>query len=219
MVLKIAIVLQFNQQIGPLLKIVQKMGLDFVNFLLIYFILVAMFSLIGNLNFVGQVAEFDTLFSSVMIMADASMGNFGFDFWDSIEDSFIRNCGKLFLMVAVILFAIVILNLMIAILSNTYNLFDKKSKGLFLSKILDTRAEMQYDSRYGAYLSQLTPINLLFFPFLPFSLFDRFPIEYINTCATVIQYVAFMLLMFVQFLVISALLLPIAYVKSMIFKV
>ena len=41
--------LQFNQTIGPLLKIVGKMLNDFLNFLILYFILTIMFSIIGLL--------------------------------------------------------------------------------------------------------------------------------------------------------------------------
>lgn len=59
-----------------------------------------------------------------------------------------------------------ILNLIIAILSNTYNEFEPDSLGLFLSKILQTRGEMQYDSKYGAFMSQMTPLNAAILPFM-----------------------------------------------------
>ena len=55
-------------------------------------------------------------------------------------------------MVLVMIFAILILNLIIAILSNTYNMFDPYSHGLYLAKILTSRDELQYDKNYGAYL-------------------------------------------------------------------
>jgi len=58
LILRIAVVIQFNQQIGPLLKIVQKMASDFINFITIYIILVVMFSIVGNLNFLFDCPEF-----------------------------------------------------------------------------------------------------------------------------------------------------------------
>jgi hypothetical protein len=80
-----------------------------------------------------------------MTLVDASMGNYDFSIFDEIEDLDYRNFGKAYLLVVVIMFALLILNLIIAILSNTYNIFDPKSNGLFLSKILSTRDELQYD--------------------------------------------------------------------------
>ena len=136
LVLKIAVVIQFNSQIGPLLKIVQKMGIDFLNFVLIYLILVAMFSIIGNINFLHSSTAFATLFDSTMTLVDASMGNYDFGVFEDIEDEILKNFGKVYLLIVIIMFALLILNLIIAILSNTYNIFDPKSKGLFLSKIL-----------------------------------------------------------------------------------
>lgn len=46
-------------------------------------------------------------------------------------------------------------------LANTYNIFDSKSNGLYLSKILNTRDEMTYDESYGGYLTGLPIINLI----------------------------------------------------------
>lgn len=61
----------------------------------------------------------------------------------------------------VIMFNIIIFNLIIAMLANTYNIFDSKSNGLYLSKILNTRDEMIYDESYGGYLTGLPIINVL----------------------------------------------------------
>lgn len=117
------------------------MAQDYLNFIVIYFVLVIMFSILGNLNFVNA-SSFGTLFDATMTMMDASMGNFDFGIWDEIEDPIQHNVGKVYLVIAVVLFAVLILNLIIAILSNTYNIFDPMSNGLFLSKILQTRDEM-----------------------------------------------------------------------------
>jgi hypothetical protein len=191
---------------------------DYINFLFIYFVLVVMFSIIGNLNFVNA-SSFGTLFDSTMTMMDASMGNFDFSIWEEIEDPLQQNLGKVFLTLAVVLFAILILNLIIAILSNTYNIFDPKSNGLFLSKILQTRDEMQYDPKYGAFMSQLTPLNIVFFPFLPLAIIDKFYTELVNKIALNIQYILLMMVVFTQFIIVSALLSPFAFLKSLTFKI
>jgi hypothetical protein len=48
---KILDMIQFSSEIGPLVKIVGKMAGDFVNFVVLYVILVVMFGIVGNLNF------------------------------------------------------------------------------------------------------------------------------------------------------------------------
>lgn len=140
---KIAEVIQFNNEIGPLLKIVGKMGNDFLNFLTIYIILIIMFSIVGNINFFLYCEDYSNLFASLVIMLDSSMGNFEFSVFDSIEElggsPVLKNTGIIYMFLTVLIFTILILNLIIAILSNTYNLFAIKSSGLYLSKILSQR--------------------------------------------------------------------------------
>lgn len=52
LILRITDLLQFSSEIGPLIKIVGKMMSDFMNFFVLYFILVIMFAIVGNINFI-----------------------------------------------------------------------------------------------------------------------------------------------------------------------
>lgn len=47
-------IVQFNAEIGPLVKIVGKMTSDFINFIMLYLILVFMFAIVGNVNFIFE---------------------------------------------------------------------------------------------------------------------------------------------------------------------
>ena len=118
------------------------MASDFLNFLIIYIVLLTMFVCVGNLNFLFYCADLSTPFDSFITMVDGSMGNYDFGVFDEIDDPIIKDTGKAFLMLSIVIFTILILNLIIAILSNTYNIFDPKSNGLYLSKILATRDEL-----------------------------------------------------------------------------
>ena len=53
-ILKILDILQFSAEIGPLIKIIGKMTNDFINFSVIYVILIMIFAVIGCLNFMGE---------------------------------------------------------------------------------------------------------------------------------------------------------------------
>ena len=54
--------IQYNSDIGPLVKIVEKMFVDFLNFIILYAILVFMFAIIGGVNFVFNLPGFQGLF-------------------------------------------------------------------------------------------------------------------------------------------------------------
>lgn len=152
------------------------MASDFLNFLIIYIVLLVMFVSIGNLNFLFYCADLSTPFDTFITMVDGSMGNYDFGIFDDIDDELMRNTGKIYLLISVVIFTILILNLIIAILSNTYNIFDPKSNGLYLSKILATRDELQHDENYSAFIASLSPLNVIIVPFVAiFVLFKPIP--------------------------------------------
>lgn len=62
------------------------MGGDFLNFLVIFVILITMFTIIGNINFVLYCPEFSGLFASLATLFDAALGNFGFDLFEPLAD-------------------------------------------------------------------------------------------------------------------------------------
>jgi hypothetical protein len=160
LLLRVSLILQFNESIGPLIKIVAKMGMDFLNFFILYCILAIMFAIVGNLNFMQHLKEYEGFLRSVLTVVDASLGNFDMHVFNNIKnDITLLVIGETYIILMVLAFNILLLNLIIAILANTYNIFDTRSNGLYLSKILATRDELTYDESYGAFLSSMPPIN------------------------------------------------------------
>lgn len=145
LILRIAVILQFNEKIGPLIKIVGKLSMDFFNFFLIYLILTIMFAIVGNINFMNELTIFEGFFQSFLTVIDASLGNYDFEVFHNLSNANMVFLGEIYLITLVLIFNILLLNFIIAILSNTYNIFDNRSNGLYLSKILSTRDELNYD--------------------------------------------------------------------------
>jgi hypothetical protein len=102
---------------------------------------------------------------------------------------------------------------MIAILSNTYQIFDKKASGLFLSKILTSRDDMAFDENYGAFLLTMTPINVVVLPFVPYAIMTK-PSAKLNKMIMILQYSVFIVICYIVFLIGSICLIPLAYFKS-----
>lgn len=134
----------------------------------------------------------------------------------------LQTIGLVFTICIVLCFNIIILNLIIAILANTYNIFDNKSNGLYLSKILMSRDEMIYDENYGSFLSAMPPLNFVQIPALPIAMFLRQKHPLVlsaNKLVMQIQYVMFMMIFFLLFIIGSWVLNPIAYIVGILDKI
>ena len=82
LILRVAVNLQFNESIGPLIKIVAKMGQDFLNFFVLYSLLTVMFAIVGNMNYILYMQQFNGFFTSILTVIDASLGTFNFKIFE-----------------------------------------------------------------------------------------------------------------------------------------
>jgi len=96
------------------------MSQDFISFFILYLILILMFSIVGGVNFIFYLKSYHGVFESVLTVLDASIGNYHFEEFDTLDNTFLSVFGKCYVIFIVIAFYILVLNLMIAILSNTY---------------------------------------------------------------------------------------------------
>ena len=76
LVSRLAYVLEFNENIGPLFRILQKSTKVFFSFFIIYAYLVLILGLVGNISFLGINDQYRTFYESILTIIDASMGNF-----------------------------------------------------------------------------------------------------------------------------------------------
>ena len=196
--------------------------MNFINFSILFMILILMFSIVGNINFIYDLEEFETFTNSILTVIDASVGNFDTATFVKITDPMLRLVGEIYIISIVVCFNILLMNLIVAMLANTYELYDSKSNGLYLSKILSTRDELNYDNSYGAILSAAPPINIIQFPFVPAMTVLRYDtplLNMINENLMKTQYILFMLVLKMIFTGVSILLIPMAWVVGCVDKV
>lgn len=221
LILRIAIFLQYNESIGPLIKIVGKMQQDFLNFVILYCLMTVMFGIVGNINFIYDLVEFEGMFESILTVIDASLGNYDITIFDKIPNGNMALFGKLYMISIIVMFNILLMNLIIAILANTYSTFESGSTGLYLSKILSTRDEVEYDVNYGAFLSAMPPINILQFPFIAPAMTMRQntpALIKLNEYVMISQYILFMMIFKGLFMAVSLALIPFAYIIGVVDK-
>jgi hypothetical protein len=140
------------------------------------------------------------------------MGHFDLSIFKNSED--FHEIGKFYSIAMVITFHMLLMNLLVAILANTYNSYDSKSNGLYLSKILSTRDELQYDESYGAFFCSMPPVSIIQIPFVPIAVFLSYGhplLVKINDFIMKVQYVIFMCIVSIVFLFVSIILIPFAW--------
>jgi hypothetical protein len=82
-----------------------------------------MFGIVGNINFIYDLTEFEGMFESILTVIDASLGNYDITIFDKIQNANMATFGKVYMMSIIIMFNILLMNLIIAILANTYSNF------------------------------------------------------------------------------------------------
>jgi len=66
---------------------------DFLNFTILYTLLFVSFALIGNINFMDKVPDFENIFTSSLTVINASIGNYNFEIFDKVNDPTMRTFG------------------------------------------------------------------------------------------------------------------------------
>ena len=172
LIVRSALNLQFIESIGPLIKIISKMVIDFINYCILYFILVLMFTLLGNINYLLFMPRYQGFLNSFITVIDASIGNYDFKkFEEAVSDEFYMYMGQIYMIFVVICFQILLFNLIIALLAKTYSIFEGRSNGLFLKKILSKRDELIDDEYCGCFLVSIPPLDCFQLLFVPFCMY------------------------------------------------
>ena len=110
--------------------------------MIIYICQLIVFATIGNLLFI-DVPEYRDLYIACKTLFDASLSNYEFSTLENCDKG--KIVGDIYLITFIILNAILLLNLLIAILSSTYALLERKKLVLYINEILKLRSSLEYD--------------------------------------------------------------------------
>lgn len=119
-----------------------------------------------------------TLFSS-------ALGNFDYTIYDSLKDVSPR-LGYTFLTLFLVIISIMLLNFLIAILSNTYSILNNVKNGLYLKNVISLRQVYNYDKYYASIVSMPPPFGILTFITVPFVIYWKSKL--LNKILLIIEY-------------------------------
>lgn len=86
LVLRLTATLLFNENIGPLIKILGKMTNAFCQFFALYSLFAGLFSIIFFTAFNNASSAYSSIYKSFILIFDLSIGNFDLMTFNNIED-------------------------------------------------------------------------------------------------------------------------------------
>lgn len=215
---KVLMMLQLTKTFGPMIKIVVSMLKDLATFSILWIIQLFIFACIGFLIF-GELEEYNGLTDTVILLLQTSLGQWDFSIYDKLEIG--ATFGIIFHVIVIIMNLILLLNLVIAILTETYIRFSKVKLGLYYDGVVDAISALKYDKMYGAMITAVPPFNVLMFLVTPLFLMTKNPrrLKKINHTLTLITYFPIACILVVIFAIINICLMPFAYIFAIAHKI
>ena len=205
---RIILVFRINSFIGPLLNIIYSMIIEILKFMFIYSLLILLFWSWGRVFF-STISSFDNDLDTFATLISASLGSFDFTIFNDSAMTLSPDYGYYYLIIFLILSNIILLNFVIAILSNTYNQYKNLNLALYHIEVIKARNSFEPDDTYMSIISLFSPLNYLFLPVIPFVIFLKNKV--LNSVLLQIAYLPVMLIGTLLFFVFSMLLYPISY--------
>lgn len=189
-----------------------------VVFLFIYLLGLLTFACIATLT-LTQNPNFANLFEAMRTYFSASLGEFDLHQYDE-DPGWKRFYGMGLHVVVLFINMILMINLLIAIMSDQYSLMQEVRVGLFWGSVINEIPKLKFDSQYG--VLNIFPFFFYWISFLvlPFLLCIKTPrtLKLINQICFHIVYFPLSLVLLAVFMAVNVALLPFAYVKTIVHK-
>ena len=199
---------------GPMIQIMEKMFVDLIRFLLVWIVQLTAFSCVLTIAY-GDIGEFKHLEYSFLYLIEAALGNWDFDAFDNIENEVIKKLGIWIIMVFLILNMVLMLNLVIAIMSQSFSDMHVTQLGLYWSIMLKEFNDYEWDDKYGSLacgLIHMQILNIITVPLLEISsCFGPGCTEAINEFFAYVHYFPVAVCVTAAFAIQHAITVPFAY--------
>lgn len=166
--LKFFIYLKLTKTFGYVLKVIEIMLFDLIDFLIIFAVIILAFSLILYDVLSESHFYFNSLISTIRTLLFVTYGGV---FFDGFKDN--ETLGSVLIIIFSLVSIILLLNLLVAILNNTYKTIFERSNlenaNIFYSNYLARKP----DKFRSALISFPPPVNLIIIPFIPFLIIKK----------------------------------------------
>lgn len=198
--------LVLSEKFGSMIRILVAVFVSILRFLFIYFLILFVFALSANVLFYTS-PGYENVRKSLITMLSASLG--AFDFY-AFEDR--KELGEVFLMVWIVLSAVLIMNILVAILSAKYEELSPNADADFVVMVMQNYDGIGYTQKYGGLIIAPVPLNILTTPLTVLYFFSIDTVKLSAILAKVSYVPVFLVAMFL-FVVYNALMSVGCYIE------
>lgn len=212
--IRVFYMLRYNEFLGKLTGVLEKLLYDMLVFFCFFLIEVMFFSCVAQLAF-RNVEQYNSIHQAFKNLFYASFGQFDFGQFNDAE------FGEWFGIAFMIIFLIVNIGLFMSLFTSMmvtlYSAYVEKQTVYHMLETLKIRPQTSPDKRYSALISLPPPINVILVIFAPILLCTKNP-ELWNKVILWIAYLPVLCFSFFIYLVYTAALLPLSFVKLFFHK-
>ena len=212
--LRFLLMLQLTRTFGPMLRIIISMFGEVLKFLVIWSVVLLCLTSVATLLF-GELEAYSKFVDVSFISFDTGLGNYDLTAFETLKMS--ELVGQVFLVIAVLINGVVLLNFIIAILADTYSKLSKQSLGIYYDGVIARIPVYEDDSRYGGLIVGLPPMNVLALFMAPFycCIKDENRLRKLNDRFTKVIFAPVALIITAFFVASNLVLLPFAYLAAL----
>jgi hypothetical protein len=212
--LRITGILLTFKDIGPLLRMIYLMSILLIKNLVIYGVYVTCCSAIFTAIFHGYSSQFQDFSTTIVTLIGAFMNNFD---TENFNNPISRTFGSISIIIYVCISGVLLINLLIALLSNVYENYCVLVDASHRSVLISFYRKYRWDEKNGYLIFLTTPLNVINLFILPFSFFFKDKKKF-NEYVCKFNYCIFYFpLIFVVFISCSIFFLPFCYLKGIVF--
>ena len=217
--IRCVIQLRLTEVFGPLLVMIWNMILIITKFLVLYVMALISIAAIATLTLSAD-ENYKDIFNSTRTYFETSLGNFDLRQYDEIpgwERYYALGLHVLVLMLTML----IMVNLLIAILSDEYASLSEVRRGLYWSNIISEMPKYRYDKHYGVLTMVPFPASWLSVLSIPClcTIKDRKKLANLNQVLFRIVFAPISLIVLAIFMAVNMTLLPFAYMKTLVHKI
>ena len=167
----------------------------------------------------GELEEYENFLDTFIMLFQSSLGAWpDFAIYDTLHIG--KYVGIFFHICVLVMNLILLLNLIIAILSGTFGIFEPLSLALYYDGVIEAIPMYKYSKTYGALIVSFPPVNALVLPFSPLFLVmkDEKKLQLLNRFLTHVCYLPVLFIALTFFLAVAAVLTPLAYLMALLYK-
>jgi hypothetical protein len=221
--LRITGILLTFKDMGPLIRMIYLMTILLLKNLVIYALYITCCAAIFTAIFHAHAKQFTDFSSTIISLFGSFVNNFDANGFDDIKEN--KSEFEYFWFGAIMIIAynsvsaVLMINLLIAILSDVYEsmalLVDASHRGVLISYF----RKYKWDEKYGYLIFLTTPLSIINFIFLPFSLCFKDKKLFNRYCCMICYGAFYFPFIFSIYTIYSMVLIPFCYIKGITFMI